>query len=66
MEKHKYHLNFIMKDGSTLSSNTDLKDPSNFGNECLTAKYFIITDPQNNTLVICVDQISSVMITLKE
>lgn len=63
----KLKLNFIMKDGSDLSSeiNADY-EPHEFADKALVGRWYSILSPGKNTMVICVDQISSVLVTPME
>lgn len=63
----KLKLNFIMKDRSELTSeiNADY-EPQEFSDKALIGRWYSILSPGKNALVICVDQISSVLVTQME
>jgi len=64
---NKLKLDFMMKDGSTPSSEIDANyEPHEFADKALVGRWYSILSPGKNTLVICVDQISSVMVTPME
>ena len=63
----RYHLEFKMKGGSNLSCNINADyEPEEFTDKALTGKWFNVVSPGINTMVICVDDISSVLVTPME
>ena len=63
----KLKLNFIMKKGSDLSSEIDANyEPEEFADKALIGRWYTILSPGKNVMVICVDDISSVLVTPME
>ena len=63
----RYRLEFKMKGGSNLSCNINADyEPEEFTDKALIGKWFNVVSPGINTMVICVDDISSVLVTPME